>query len=80
MAGQPGLFDLDERYAALSSAGDPLERLTMVLDFELFRGELGRGAGPLGPGQGRPPGVRCGDDVQGAAADALHPLGRPNAS
>jgi hypothetical protein len=26
MAGQPGLFDLDRRYAALSAAGDPLER------------------------------------------------------
>ena len=40
MAGQPGLFDLDERYASLSSAGDPLERLAMVVDFELFRAEL----------------------------------------
>jgi transposase, IS5 family len=30
MAGQPGFFDLDERYAALSAAGDPLERLAMV--------------------------------------------------
>jgi transposase, IS5 family len=28
MAGQPGFFDRDERYAALSAAGDPLERLT----------------------------------------------------
>jgi|Tabmets5t2r1_1033131.scaffolds.fasta_scaffold34179_1 IS5 family transposase len=40
MAGQPGFFDLDERHAALSGAGDPLERLTAVVDFELFRGEL----------------------------------------
>src|SRR5918994_5730066 len=40
MRGQPGWFDLDERYAALSSAGDPLERLTAVVDFELFRPEL----------------------------------------
>ena len=40
MAGQPGLFDRDERYAALSAAGDPLERLAMVVDFELFRGAL----------------------------------------
>ena len=39
-AWQPGLFDLDERYASLSSAGDPLERLAMVVDFELFRPEL----------------------------------------
>jgi transposase, IS5 family len=40
MAGQPGLFDLDEGYGVLSAAGDPLERLAAVVDFELFRGEL----------------------------------------
>jgi IS5 family transposase len=40
MAGQPGLFDLDERYGVLSAAGDPLERLTAVVDFALFRGAL----------------------------------------
>ena len=40
MAGQPGFFDLDNRYAALSEAGDPLERLSAVIDFELFRGPL----------------------------------------
>ena len=37
---QPGFFDLDERYAVLSAAGDPLERLGLVVDFELFRAEL----------------------------------------
>jgi IS5 family transposase len=35
--GQPGFFDVDERLAALSAAGDPLERLSAVVDFELFR-------------------------------------------
>jgi IS5 family transposase len=40
MAGQPGFFDRDRRYAALSAAGDPLERLALVIDFELFRAEL----------------------------------------
>jgi IS5 family transposase len=40
MARQPGFFDLDERYRALSAAGDPLERLAKVVDFELFREEL----------------------------------------
>jgi transposase, IS5 family len=40
MRGQPGWFDLDERYALLSAAGDPLERLAAVVDFELFRAEL----------------------------------------
>ena len=38
--GQPGLFDLDERYAALSRRGDPLERLAAVVDFEIFRADL----------------------------------------
>ena len=37
MADQPGFFDVDERYAALSAAGDPLERLLAVIDFEVFR-------------------------------------------
>ena len=35
--GQLGFFDVDERLAALSAAGDPLERLGAVVDFELFR-------------------------------------------
>lgn len=40
MAGQPGLFDADERLAAVSAAGVPLERLNGVVDFEQFRPEL----------------------------------------
>ena len=40
MAGQVGFFDLDERYRALSAAGDALERLARAVDFELFRPEL----------------------------------------
>lgn len=40
MTGQPGFFDTDERLQALSAAGDPLERLRAVVDFELFRPEL----------------------------------------
>ena len=40
MAGQPGFFDGEERLKALSAAGDPLERLAQVVDFEVFRGEL----------------------------------------
>ncbi len=40
MAAQRGFFDLDERYAALSKAGDPLERPAGGIDFELFRPEL----------------------------------------
>jgi hypothetical protein len=40
VAGQPGFFELDRRHGALSAAGDPLERLALVVDFELFRAEL----------------------------------------
>src|SRR3546814_15541868 len=53
---QRGLFDLDERYAALSAAGDPLEKLGALIDFELFRPDLDaalqRSDGSTG---GRPP-------------------------
>src|SRR5271168_795137 len=52
----PGFFDVDERLAALSAAGDPLERLTGVVGFELFRpvleGALRRSDRSRG---GRPP-------------------------
>src|SRR5215468_8200729 len=40
LAGQPGFFDRDERLKALSAAGDPLERLAQVVDFEVFRSDL----------------------------------------
>ena len=40
MVGQPGFFDGDERLKALSAAGDPLERLLRIIDFEVFRVDL----------------------------------------
>jgi IS5 family transposase len=40
MADQAGFFDTDERLRWLSAAGDPLERLAAVVDFELFRPDL----------------------------------------
>ena len=40
MAGQPGLFDRDRRWAALAAAGDPLGRLALAIDVELFRAAL----------------------------------------
>jgi transposase, IS5 family len=41
MTGQPGFFDSEERLQAVSLAGDPLERLAQVIDFEVFRVDLG---------------------------------------
>lgn len=32
--GQPGFFDLDERYRRLSRDGDPLVKLAALIDFE----------------------------------------------
>ena len=56
MSGQPVFFDRDERYATLSKAGDPLERLGALVDFEIFRvpllRALRRSDGAKG---GRPP-------------------------
>jgi IS5 family transposase len=42
MGRQAGFFDLEERLALLSAKGDGLERLSAVIDFELFRPELER--------------------------------------
>jgi hypothetical protein len=40
IAEHPGLFDLAERYAALSRTGDPLERLAVVVHLEVCRADL----------------------------------------
>jgi hypothetical protein len=42
MGGNQGFFNSDEQLKALSVAGDPLERLAQVIDFELFRSDLHR--------------------------------------
>lgn len=56
MPGQPGFFDLSDRYEQLSAAGDLLERLAAIVDFEVFRGPLVAALrrSTLGKG-GRPP-------------------------
>jgi len=56
MSGQRGFFDVDERYAALSAAGDPLQRLASVIDFEQFRPVLDAALARSDRGKGgRPP-------------------------
>jgi len=42
MRGQAGFFDVDERLKQLSAKGDALERLNVIVDFELFRADLER--------------------------------------
>jgi len=56
MAGQAGFFDVEERLAGLSKKGDELERLSAVVDFELFRAELEAAVPRADPSKGgRPP-------------------------
>jgi transposase, IS5 family len=38
----PGFFDVDERLKELSVKGDDLERLSAIVDFEMFRADLER--------------------------------------
>jgi hypothetical protein len=73
MAGQPGFFDLSDRYEALSAAGDPLERLTTVVDFEIFRGPLVAALRRSVRAAERTSALRSGADVQdfGAAGAVL---------
>jgi transposase, IS5 family len=52
MMAQPGFFDVDERLAALSAAGDPLVRLIKMVDFELFREVLDKALNRSGRSQG----------------------------
>ncbi len=56
MRGQPGFFDVDERYARLSAVGDPLEKLNAIIPWTVFEKPLAkalkRSDGSKG---GRPP-------------------------
>ena len=40
MVDQRSFFGRNERYTALSAAGNPLERLSTVVNFEVFRGDF----------------------------------------
>jgi len=42
MRGQTGFWDIDERYARLSDAGDPLQKLDAVVPWEVFRKPLAK--------------------------------------
>lgn len=59
MAEQRGLFYLDERYRALSAAGDPLERLAAVVDFVVFRADLETALARSDRSRGGRPTMRC---------------------
>ena len=56
MAGQIGFWDVQDRLSQLSRHGDPLEKLSVTVDFEIFRADLAN-AVPRGDRSrgGRPP-------------------------
>ena len=56
MSGQFGFWDVEERYALLSKAGDPLERLDAVVPWDVFRKPLAKALKRFdGSKGGRPP-------------------------
>jgi IS5 family transposase len=55
MRGQAGFFDVDERLKELSAKGDHLERLTAIIDFELFRADLEQAVPRAGRSRGGRP-------------------------
>jgi len=56
MRGQAGFWDIDELYARLSEAGDPLEKLNAVVPWEVFRNPLSKALKRSGGAKGgRPP-------------------------
>lgn len=40
MAGQIGFWDVQDRLSQLSRHGDPVEKLAVTVDFEMFRADL----------------------------------------
>mgnify|MGYP001456750727 FL=1 len=42
MRGQPGFWDLDDRYERLSAAGDPLEKLNSIIPWPVFEKPLAK--------------------------------------
>lgn len=56
MAGrQVGFWDVEHRLRQLSERGDPLEKLTATVDFEIFRAELVAALGPRDRAKGGRP-------------------------
>jgi transposase, IS5 family len=53
---QPGFWDVEERLRELSAQGDPLEKLTATVDFQIFRTDLEAALGVRDRSKGgRPP-------------------------
>ena len=55
MAKQPGFWSVEDRLKELSAQGDPLEKLTQIVDFEMFRPIVTESLGPNDRRQGGRP-------------------------
>jgi hypothetical protein len=55
-ARQTGFWDVEHRLRELSEHGDPLEKLGVTVDFELFRPDLTAALGPRDLAKGGRPG------------------------
>ena len=56
MAQQPCFWDFTDRLQELSAHGDPLEKLSTTVDFEMFRADLTAAFGARDPAKGGHPG------------------------
>ena len=56
MKGQAGFWDIEHRLAELSAEGDPLEKLSDTVDFEIFRPVLAKALRRSDPAKGGRPG------------------------
>lgn len=56
MKGQAGFWDIEHRLAELSAEGDPLEKLSATVDFEIFRPVLAKAVRRSDPAKGGRPG------------------------
>lgn len=56
MKGQAGFWDIEHSLAQLSAEGDPLEKLSVTVDFEIFRPVLAKAVRRSDPAKGGRPG------------------------
>ena len=52
---QAGFWDVEDRLRELSAQGDPLEKLSATVDFEMFRADLVAALGRRDPAKGGRP-------------------------
>jgi transposase, IS5 family len=76
MRGQAGFWDMDERYVRLGAAGDPLEKLSAVVPWEVFCKPLCTSLKRSGGAKGGRPPYDAGGDVAAADLRAKAPLPR----